>query len=101
MATKSALFATVEEAIEEIRQGRMIIIVDDEDRENEGDLTVAAEKINPEQINFMAKHGRGLVCVSLTSERCDHFVGIYREPILASRWPAVNKLTQTTRCARD
>ena len=72
MATKSALFATVEEAIEEIRQGRMIIIVDDEDRENEGDLTVAAEKINPEQINFMAKHGRGLVCVSLTSERCDH-----------------------------
>ena len=72
MATKSTLFATVEEAIEEIRQGRMIIIVDDEDRENEGDLTVAAEKINPEQINFMAKHGRGLVCVSLTSERCDH-----------------------------
>ena len=72
MATKSTLFATVEEAIEEIRQGRRIIIVDDEDRENEGDLTVAAEKINPEQINFMAKHGRGLVCVSLTSERCDH-----------------------------
>ena len=72
MATKSTLFATVEEAIEEIRQGRMIIIVDDEDRENEGDLTVAAEKTNPEQINFMAKHGRGLVCVSLTTERCDH-----------------------------
>ncbi len=72
MATKPAPFATVEEAIEEIRQGRMIIIVDDEDRENEGDLTVAAEKITPEQINFMAKHGRGLVCVSLTSERCDH-----------------------------
>ena len=72
MATKSAPFATVEEAIEEIRQGRMIIIVDDEDRENEGDLTVAAEKITPEQINFMAKHGRGLVCVSLTTERCDH-----------------------------
>lgn len=72
MATKSAPFTTVEEAIEEIRQGRMIIIVDDEDRENEGDLTVAAEKITPEQINFMAKHGRGLVCVSLTTERCDH-----------------------------
>ncbi len=72
MATKSAPFATVEETIEEIRQGRMIIIVDDEDRENEGDLTVAAEKITPEQINFMAKHGRGLVCVSLTTERCDH-----------------------------
>lgn len=72
MATKPAPFATVEEAIEEIRQGRMIIIVDDEDRENEGDLTVAAEKITPEQINFMAKHGRGLVCVSLTTERCDH-----------------------------
>ena len=72
MASKPASFATVEEAIEEICQGRMIIIVDDEDRENEGDLTVAAEKITPEQINFMAKHGRGLVCVSLTSERCDH-----------------------------
>ncbi len=68
--TKSP-FATVEEALEEIRQGRMIVLVDDEDRENEGDLTMAAEKITPEAINFMAKYGRGLVCLALTEERCD------------------------------
>ena len=64
-------FATVEEALEEIRQGRMIVLVDDEDRENEGDLTMAAEKISPEAVNFMAKEGRGLVCLALTEERCD------------------------------
>ena len=60
--------ATVEEAIEEIRQGRMVILVDDEDRENEGDLTMAAEKVTPEAINFMAKYGRGLICLSLAPE---------------------------------
>jgi 3,4-dihydroxy 2-butanone 4-phosphate synthase/GTP cyclohydrolase II len=65
------VFCTVEEALEEIRQGRMIVLVDDEDRENEGDLTMAAEKVTPEAINFMAKHGRGLVCLALTEERCD------------------------------
>ena len=65
-----AMFATVEEAVEEIRQGRMIVLVDDEDRENEGDLTLAAEKITPEAINFMAKFGRGLVCLALTEDRC-------------------------------
>src|SRR5581483_11758422 len=64
-------FATIPEAIEEIRAGRMLIVVDDEDRENEGDLTVAAEKITPEIVNFMAKHGRGLICLTLTGERCD------------------------------
>ena len=68
--TKSP-FATVEEAVEEIRQGRMIVLVDDEDRENEGDLTMAAEKITPEAINFMAKFGRGLICMPLTEDRCD------------------------------
>ncbi|HVB36277.1 MAG TPA: 3,4-dihydroxy-2-butanone-4-phosphate synthase [Candidatus Acidoferrales bacterium] len=68
--TKSP-FATVEEALEEIRQGRMIVLVDDEDRENEGDLTMAAEKITPEAVNFMAKEGRGLICLALTEERCD------------------------------
>jgi len=62
-------FATVEEAIKEIREGRMVILVDDEDRENEGDLTMAAEKVTPEHINFMAKYGRGLICVSMTEER--------------------------------
>jgi len=64
-------FATVEEAIEEVRYGRMIVLVDDEDRENEGDLTIAAEKVTPEAINFMAKYGRGLICLALTEERCE------------------------------
>src|SRR5580658_459127 len=64
-------FATIPEAIEDIRQGRMIVLVDDEDRENEGDLTMAAEKITPEAINFMTKFGRGLICLSLTEQRCD------------------------------
>jgi 3,4-dihydroxy 2-butanone 4-phosphate synthase/GTP cyclohydrolase II len=62
---------TVEQAIEEIAAGKMVILVDDEDRENEGDLTMAAEKVTPEAINFMAKYGRGLICLSLTSEKCD------------------------------
>jgi 3,4-dihydroxy 2-butanone 4-phosphate synthase / GTP cyclohydrolase II len=64
-------FATIEEAIEEIRNGRMIVLVDDADRENEGDLTMAAEKITPEAINFMTKFGRGLICLSLSEQRCD------------------------------
>ena len=63
--------ATIEEAVEEIRNGRMIIIVDDEDRENEGDLVCAAELVTPEIISFMAIHGRGLICLPLTEERCD------------------------------
>src|SRR6202789_2217949 len=65
-------FADVPTAIEEIRAGRMIVVGDDEDRENEGDLTLAAEKVTPEAINFMAKHGRGLVCLAMTEERLDH-----------------------------
>jgi len=65
-------FNTVEEAIEDIRKGKMVILVDDEDRENEGDLTMAAEAVTPEAINFMAKYGRGLVCLSLTPERVEH-----------------------------
>jgi 3,4-dihydroxy 2-butanone 4-phosphate synthase/GTP cyclohydrolase II len=64
-------FATVEESLEEIRQGRMIVLVDDADRENEGDLCMAAEKVTPEAINFMARYGRGLICLSLTEERCE------------------------------
>jgi 3,4-dihydroxy 2-butanone 4-phosphate synthase / GTP cyclohydrolase II len=63
--------ASIPDAIEDFRAGRMLIVVDDEDRENEGDLTVAAEKITPEIINFMAVHGRGLICLSLSEERCD------------------------------
>jgi 3,4-dihydroxy 2-butanone 4-phosphate synthase / GTP cyclohydrolase II len=61
---------TIEEAIEDIRQGKVIIVVDDEDRENEGDFLAAAEKVTPEMINFMATHGRGLICVPLTENRC-------------------------------
>ncbi len=64
-------FVSVPEAIEEIRSGRILVVVDDEDRENEGDLTIAAEKVTPEIINFMARHGRGLICLALTAERCD------------------------------
>ena len=64
-------FASIPEAIEDFRAGRMLVVVDDEDRENEGDLTVAAEKITPEIINFMAMHGRGLICLALAPERCD------------------------------
>jgi len=63
--------AKIEEAIEEIRKGNMVILVDDEDRENEGDLTMAAEMVTPEAINFMARFGRGLICLTMTAERCD------------------------------
>src|SRR6201991_1377108 len=63
-------FATVEDAIEDIRRGRMGVVCDDENRENEGDLTMAAQFATPEAINFMAKHGRGLICLPLTDERC-------------------------------
>jgi 3,4-dihydroxy 2-butanone 4-phosphate synthase / GTP cyclohydrolase II len=64
-------FVSIPEALDEIRRGRMVIVVDDEDRENEGDLTVAAERVTPEIVNFMAVHGRGLICLSLTGPRCD------------------------------
>ncbi len=70
--TASSPFTDVPTAVEEIRAGRMIVVVDDEDRENEGDLTLAAEKVTPEAINFMAKFGRGLVCLAMTEERLDH-----------------------------
>src|SRR3954462_3011175 len=66
---KKSPFAPIEDAIQAIRDGRMIIVVDDEDRENEGDLTIAAAKITPEAINFMAKYGRGLICLPMTEER--------------------------------
>ena len=64
-------FNTIEEALEDIANGKMVIVVDDPDRENEGDLVMAAEKVTPEAINFMAKHARGLICLSLTPERCE------------------------------
>src|SRR5579884_3941118 len=72
MSTRTgAQFATIEEAIDDIRQGKMVVVVDDEQRENEGDLTMAAQFVTPEAVNFMAKEGRGLICLALTPDRCD------------------------------
>ena len=70
-AETASPFATIEEAIEDIRAGRFVVVVDDADRENEGDLTIAAQFVTPEAITFMATHGRGLICLCLTPERCD------------------------------
>src|SRR5229473_7407586 len=64
-------FAAIEDAVEDIREGRMVVVVDDPDRENEGDLVIAAQFATPEAINFMATHARGLICLSLTEERAD------------------------------
>ncbi len=71
MSATETSFATVEEAVEDIRQGKMVVVVDAADRENEGDLTIAAQFATPEAVNFMAKEGRGLICLCLTGERCD------------------------------
>ncbi len=78
---KSMPFVTVPEAIEEIRAGRILVVVDDEDRENEGDLTIAAEKVTPQIVNFMATHGRGLICLAMTGEQCDFL----RLPLISPR----------------
>jgi len=73
-------FSEISEVLEELRQGKMIVLVDDEDRENEGDLVCAAEKVTPEIINFMAKFGRGLICLPLTAEKCDS-LGLYPQTV--------------------
>ena len=65
------MFAKIEQAIEDLRNGKIVIVADDENRENEGDLVCAAELVTPEMVNFMALHGRGLICLALTGERCD------------------------------
>src|ERR1700756_1815984 len=78
---RSEEFVPIEDAIAAIRAGEMVIVVDDEDRENEGDLTIAAEKISPEAINFMAKYGRGLICLAMTPERLDEL----EIPLMVSR----------------
>ncbi|OGL40657.1 MAG: bifunctional 3,4-dihydroxy-2-butanone 4-phosphate synthase/GTP cyclohydrolase II [Candidatus Schekmanbacteria bacterium RIFCSPHIGHO2_02_FULL_38_11] len=80
-------FNSIGEAIEDIRQGKMVILCDDEDRENEGDLTMAAEKVTPEAINFMAKLGRGLICLPLTSERCEE---LQLHPMVSENTSAFN-----------
>ena len=71
VARAPGLFAPVDQAVEAIRKGEMVVVVDDEDRENEGDLTIAAERVTPEAINFMARFGRGLICMPMTGERLD------------------------------
>ncbi len=71
MTEEKSLFTTIEQAVEELRKGKFVVVVDDEDRENEGDLVLTAEKVTPEAINFMAREGRGLICLALTGERCD------------------------------
>ncbi len=71
MSTQQTAFSTIEEAIEDVRAGKMVVVVDAEDRENEGDLTMAAQFATPEAVNFMATHGRGLICLTLTGDRCD------------------------------
>jgi 3,4-dihydroxy 2-butanone 4-phosphate synthase / GTP cyclohydrolase II len=76
MSRDDRAFATIEQALDDIRSGRMIVVVDDEDRENEGDLTMAAQFVTPDAINFMAKHGRGLICLALTEQRADK-LGLY------------------------
>lgn len=81
MGTEELKVSSIEEIIEDYRQGKMVILVDDEDRENEGDLLVAAEKITPEHINFMASQGRGLICLTLTEERCSQL----ELPLMVSR----------------
>ena len=81
VARRRSPFAPVADALEAIRNGEMVIVVDDEDRENEGDLTIAADKVTPEAINFMARHGRGLICLPLTAERIDQL----RIPMMVDR----------------
>jgi 3,4-dihydroxy 2-butanone 4-phosphate synthase/GTP cyclohydrolase II len=71
MSSTTSAFSTIEDAIEDIRQGKMVVVCDDENRENEGDLTIAAQFVTPEAINFMRKEGGGLICLGLTPERCD------------------------------
>jgi len=73
-------FSEIPEVLEELRQGKMVVLVDAEDRENEGDLVCAAEKVTPEIINFMAKYGRGLICLPLAAERCDS-LGLYPQTV--------------------
>ena len=71
MSTAETVFATIEEALEEIAAGRMVVVVDDEDRENEGDLVMAAQFVTPDDINFMTRQAGGWICLALTPERCD------------------------------
>jgi len=93
------MFSTIEEAIEDIRRGRMVVVCDDENRENEGDLTMAAQFVTPDAVNFMAKEGRGLICLALTAERCDE-LGL--DMTIAGQLPRTLPIYAIgVRCARD
>src|SRR3569832_1367469 len=85
----SMSFSSIPEIVDELRRGRMVVIVDDEDRENEGDLVMAASCVRPEDINFMARYGRGLICLTLTRERCERL----RLPLFASCPPPTPSTT--------
>ena len=79
-------FTSIPEALEDFRAGRMLVVVDDEDRENEGDLTVAAERVTPDIINFMATYGRGLICLALSAAKCDQLQLPLMSPINTSKF---------------
>ena len=83
---------TTEQAIRDIKDGKMVILVDDEDRENEGDLCMAADRVTPQAINFMATYGRGLICLAMTAEKCD--------ALICPRWSTIipHLLGQVSRC---
>ncbi len=98
-------FATIEEAIEEIRQGKFVVVVDAADRENEGDLTIAAQFATPEAVNFMTKEGRGLICLCLTEERCDELglpppASLRPTARARSRSRSIRRRGRTTSCSR-
>ena len=92
---KAGPFAGIEDAIEAFRAGEMIIVCDDEDRENEGDLTLAAEKVTPKAINFMAKYGRGLICMPMTGQRLDEL----EIPLMVNRGPGRRTLPDRATCS--
>ena len=96
----NSIIATVDEAIEEFKKGKFVIITDDEDRENEGDLAIAAEFVTPETINFMARYGRGLICIALADERVKQLqIPMMVNPSMASKrareWPAPPRVQST------
>ena len=96
-ARRRGPFATIDEAVEAIRAGRMVVVVDDESRENEGDLTMAASKVTPEAINFMARHGRGLICLAMTPERLDQLAIPLEVNDNSSRRDTARSMHATTR----
>ena len=101
-------FNTIEEAIEDFKEGKFLIVVDDEDRENEGDFIIAAEKVTPEKVNFMLKYGRGVLCTPLTEQRCqelqldmqvDSNSSLHGTPFTITGWSGLSKLNLKPSCS--